>query len=531
MTYRDPTAARPPLTPLYLRSSIATIDAMAGPFIVPYLEPAKVQGALKYAPQAAGEQPLAVVDDSITGSAKSGMLVTDRAVYFSEGRLRVPLEVIVEPPSFPRGVGEKGQLRTAMGTVPFDSTLDEVRRAMCNTLRAIAFFNRGGYRLRYGNAPFAGPVGEIATRVLSHPKLPVVPSVPLRAVHAASNVAAGWLDYDDGEELLAFLDETGGENGDRFVALTDRRVLARIDDHPVTVPYHSLLGATFKSGMLTHTLALQSSFGAQKLETIAPAAAAKIVVDFLQELTRLPPEHRRSLPAIAPGAEDPSGAAAAMQLISWPDLRAATLLELVHQSVAVGAMPAESGKDMVARVLRMQRTLRGGHGSTQGWSRTPLSAGDFELLLSTVFGPPVRQSMVDARTGLLEYDLRRAGSAAGTIASNVIGITLLAVVGVGWISSGSGSSQTVRVRIMEAPGGAGFLLADAQDNPLAKDSAKIAGGLLESLAVLSAGVLARRVLLGWNVSPQALVSEPVASLDARARALVSHIDLAPFLDA
>ena len=46
--------------------------------------------------------------------------------------------------------------------------------------------------------------------------------------------------------------------------------------------------------------------------------------------------------------------------------------------------------------------------------------------------------------------------------------------------------------------------------------------------MLGAGVLMRRALLGWNVSPQALVAEPLASLDARARAAVPHIDLAPF---
>jgi len=501
---------------------------MAGPFMGPYLEPSKLKGALEYAPQAASEQPLAVVDDSITGSAKAGMLVTDSAVYFSEGRLRVPVELIVEPPVHTKVPGEKGQLRTAQGVVSFDSTLDEVRRAMCNTLRAIAFFNRGGSRLRYGNAPVSGPVGEIAARVLVHPKLPVVPSVAMASVHAASNGAAGWLDYDSGEELLVFLDESGGGHGDRFVALSDRALLALIDEHPVIVRYDSLQSASVKTGILSHTLTLHSTFGTSKIDSIAASAAVKLVADFLQELTRLPPELRRSLAPIAPAADDPSGAAAAMQMISWPDLRVATLLELVHQSVASSAMPVEAGCDMVARVARLQRTLRGGHGSTQGWSRTPLSAADFELLLSSVFGPPIRQTMLDARTGLLEYDVRRAGSAAGTIASNVIGVTLLAVVGVGWISTGSGSSSTVRVRIMEAPLGAGFLLSDAQDNPLAKENAAVAGGLLESLAMLSAAVLLRRVLLGWNVSPQALVAEPVASLDARARALVPQVDLAPF---
>lgn len=532
MTYRDPTTGRAPLSAIFLRSSIASLDPLHGPFVVPYLSTKKAQGALTYAPQAQqGEQPLAVVDDSITGSAKAGFLVTDRAVYISSPRARVPLELITEPPTFPAQPGRPGVLNTAMGPVAFDSSLDEVKRSMCNTLRAIAFYNRGGFRVHYGNVPFVGPVGELAARMLVHPELPMVPTVPLRLVHAASNVVNAWLDYDDGEELLCFHDETAGGGGDRFVALTDRRVLARIDDNPIDVPYRSLAGVSLKTGMLSHTITMQTQLGLQKIETIAPAAVARQIVDFLTQLTSVPPEHRRAWPGNGPTADDPSGAANAMQAISWPDLRTASLLELVHASVAAQAMPVESAKDMVNRILRMQRTLRGAHGSTQGWSRTPLSAGDFELLLTTVFGPPIRQAMIDARTGLLEYDIRRAGSAAGTIASNVIGLTLLAVVGVGWISAGGGGTQTVQVRIMEAPGGAGFTLTDSAGKPLARDNAKLAGGLLESLAMLSAGVLMRRTLLGWNLSPQALVAESMGALDARARAIVPHVDLAPFSSA
>lgn len=531
VTYRDPNAGRAPLSAIFLRSSIASLDPLHGPFVAPYLAAKKVQGALTYAPQAQAEQPLAVVDDSITGSAKAGLLVTDRAVYISGSRARVPLEVITEPPVFPAQPGRPGVLNTAMGPAVFDSSLDEVKRSMCNTLRAIAFYNRGGYRVHYGNVPFAGPVGELAARMLVHPDLPMVPTVPLRIAHAASNVAGSWLDYDDGEELLCLFDETAGGDGDRFLALTDRRLLARIEDAPVEIPYRTLVSASLKTGMLTNTITVQTQFGLQKIETISSAAVSRLITDFLGQLTMIPPEQRRAWPSAGPTADDPSGAAQAMQSISWPDLRTATLLELVHASVAAQAMPVESAKDMVSRILRMQRTLRGAHGTTQGWARTPLSAGDFELLLTTVFGPPVRQAMIDARTGMLEYDLRKAGSAAGTIASNVIGLTLLAVVGIGWISAGGGGTQTVQVRIMEAPGGAGFTLTDSQGNPLARNNGKLAGGLLESLSMLSAGVLMRRTLLGWNLSPQSLVAESPAGLEARARGIVPHIDLAPFSSA
>jgi hypothetical protein len=528
MTYRDPSAARPPISPLYLRASVGAVDTLAGLAIAPRIPLKKLQGALTYAPHAQAEQPLALIDDTVLGSGKSGMLLTDRAAYFSDSRARVPVEAIVQAPSFPQGMTQQGALYTSLGTLALPKLLDESTLAMNRVLRAVAFFNRGADRLSYALQPVLGPVGELAAQVLEHEHIPLVPMVPAKAVHAASNTLGAWLDADGGEELLAFFDETGSGAGDRFLALTDRRVLSRVGD-PFEVPYGAILDASFKSGMLTHTISIQTAQGTRKHETIANTEAARKVTDFLQHLRAIPPEQRRAWPGPAPTEDDPAGALAALRSLPQPDVRVAALLELVYASVTRGAMPVDAGRDMTLRVLRLQRTLRGGHGTTQGYSRTALNAGDFESVLSTVFGPPAAQRMIDASTGMLEYDMRRAGSAAGTIASNVIGLTLLAVVGVGWMSSGSGGTQTVFVRLTDAPGGAAFMLTDVSQKPLGLDNAKLSGGLLDAVTQLSAVMLLRRTLLGWNVPSRTLVQEPPGSLDARARALVPAIDTAPFL--
>lgn len=52
--------------------------------------------------------------------------------------------------------------------------------------------------------------------------------------------------------------------------------------------------------------------------------------------------------------------------------------------------------------------------------------------------------------------------------------------------------------------------------------------MLEALAELSGPILLRRALYGWNVAPDALMREPAGAVEERARALVSHADLAPF---
>jgi hypothetical protein len=529
MTYREALAGQPGISPTFLRASVGAPDRLAGPFIAPHITPEKLQGALTFAPQARGEQPLALVDDTVMGSGKSGVLLTDRAAYFSSPRARVPIEAILHAPRFPSGLREAGVLETALGALTLPVLLDEGVTAMNRLLRAVAFFNRGGYRVSHGPAPFFGPVADAATHALRLPEVPMVPSVSMRAVHAGANVAGGWLDVDAGEELLVFLDDTGQHTGECFVAFSDRRVISHVDDERTELSYAHLTGARLETGLLGNTFKLRGPASEMSVSVIASAAVCRALTDFLVAVMRIPPELRRATPSTGPSADDPSGALAAFRSMACPDLRAVTLLELIHRSVATGAMPVDAGVDLVVRTARLQRTLRGGYGSAQGYSRTPLSASDFEAVLSSILGTATRHEMLDARTRVLGFDMGRAGSGAGTIASNVVGLTLLAVVGVGWTTTGSRGPQRVQVRVMDAAGGAGFTLHDDAGKPLAKDHAELAGRLLEASAELSAQVLLRRALLGWNLASAPLLAEPVTSLDARARALLPAVDLAPFL--
>ncbi len=462
-------------------------------------------------------------------SGKSGMLLTDRAAYFDNPRSRVPIEAIVYPPVTARGSSQRATLPTAAGPVPLPDALEDCSIAMLRALRAVAFHNRGASRFTYGASPVAGPVGALAAQALRHPELRTAPSLPSRAVHAASNIALTWLDHDTGEELLCFLDETVSHDGSRFVALTDRRLIAYGDTN-AEIPYAALTNVSFKSGMLTSTFVLSTAAAAHRVDTIAPEPVARAVCGFLMGLGGLPPEHRCAWPPGAPSPDDRSGAVAALRSLSWPDVRVATLLELIHASTERGVMSVDAARDMVARALRLQRTIRGGHGRSGVMQRSPLGAQDLEHTLAQLFGAPIWHGF-DSGGRVVDFELGRSGSAAGTIASNVVGLTLLAVVGFGWVSTGGSRALRLRARIWEAPGGAGFTVHDASGAPLAREAAKVAGGLFEALAEASAATLLRRVLLGWERAPDALSREPLDSLDARARALVSHADIAPFFAA
>ncbi len=527
--YRDPARdERAPSLP-YLRAALGSLDPSSGLAISPDIPPKKLQGVLTYAQPTQGEVPLLIVDSSVMLSGKAGMLLTDRAAYFDNPRARVPIEAIVYPPVAAQGAGKAATLPTAMGPIPLPDMLEDYAVAMLRALRAVAFFNRGASRFPYGQLPFAGPVGELAAQTLVAPELPAAPRIPARQIHVASNLAHAWLDHDAGEELLCLLDETASSDGTRFIALTDRRVIALVDA-PVDIPYAAITGFTFKPGMLSHSLAFSAGPAAVRFETIAREPAARAVADFLTRLGSLAPEHRAAWPAPPPTADDPSGAAAAMQSLSWPDARVATILELVHATVARGTMTADVGRDLVTRALRLQRTLRGGHGRTGPMQRSPLGAADLELTLSTLFGAPVWAGH-DGASRVVDFELghTKGGANVGALASTMVGLTLLAVVGFGWISTGSGArTLRLRARIWEGPGGAGFTLQDAQGAPLARDAPKVAGGLLETLAEASAQTLLRRALSGWEVHPETLQREPVASVEQRARALVPYVDVAPF---
>lgn len=529
--YRSAAAPSQCPSPVYLRAAIGGVESSAGLSITPDISPKKLQGVLTFAQPAYGETPLLLVDSSVLASGKAGMLVTDRAVYFDNPRARVPLEAIVYAPTSPsvRSGPSGGTLTTTMGVVTLPGMVESSAVAMRRALRAIAFYNRGASRFDFGHTPVIGPVGEAAAHVLRHERLHVAPCIPARALHAASNLAYAWPDHDAGEELVAFLDETVAEDGSRFIALTDRRIIAH-GDNPVDVPYASLTEASLKTGMLTNDLVLGTASRRVTVNTIAPAAVAQLVASFLSHVGALPPAHRQAWPGPPADADDPSGAVAALRSLPWPDLRVAALLELVHAAVARDVMPVDIARDLVVRAMRLQRTLRGGHGRSGDVQRSPLGAADLEHALSQVVGAPVQQGMHNGARTLVYMLGGGSSSAAGTLASNVVGLTLLAVVGVGWMTTGSGSSTTsATLRVWEAPGGAGFALLSDQGRPLADAAPKLAGGVLEALAELSAPLLLRRALYGWNLPSHALVMEPDAAIEARARALVPHIDLGPFL--
>ena len=115
------------------------------------------------------------------------------------------------------------------------------------------------------------------------------------------------------------------------------------------------------------------------------------------------------------------------------------------------------------------------------------------------------------------------------IASSVVGLAMLAVVGFGWVGGGGSRSQPVFARIMEAPVGSYFALTDAAGRSLADPEPKTYGALSAAFADASAETLLRRALLGWNLSPAELMAHPMGALEPRLGALVPRADAGVFV--
>jgi hypothetical protein len=527
--YRDPALPTPvDSLPAFLRLAVGS-TGVAELRLAPDIPAKQLAGALAFAQVAPHELPAALVDSTVLQSGKAGVLVTNLAVHLDSPRQRIPLELVQWEPTFPRGFDEAGVLHTAQGSVMLPRMpTKEVSVALARLLSAVAQWVRSGGRFTVGSGMAAGPVGALAAQWLRGDSIVAQVAVPTPALHVAGPCLPDWFAPDTDETLLALVDETISHDGTRAIAFTDRRIITNSGSPAVQIPYGAIQSVEVYKGVVSHALRLV--VGGQRVEvpTVAPLASAQAMGAFLHNLLQLPPEYRRAAPAAPPDASDPTGAVASLRALAWPDPRVSTLFELVHAAHARGDVPIEAARDLVVRTRLLQQALRFGHARHGGHSVSPLSVYDLDYLLWQCLGQPVRQQAMGT-SKVLEFDLRTGGGAGRMIASSVVGLAMLAVVGFGWVGGGGSRSQPVFARIAEAACGSYFGLTDAAGRSLAGPEPKIYGALSSALADAAAETLLRRCLFGWNLSPQELHAQPLGALDQRVAALLGRADAGVFV--
>jgi hypothetical protein len=178
----------------------------------------------------------------------------------------------------------------------------------------------------------------------------------------------------------------------------------------------------------------------------------------------------------------------------------------------------------------MHQTLAYGRGAQQGWRISPLHGQDLSFLLHGVFGDPIGVTG-DATTRVLDFAVGRTGSAVGAAASSAVGLAMLAVVGVGWVSTPNKTIQGVRIALRDLGRGTGFVAQGARGGalvPLEQVEPAVLGWVLDALDDLEALTLLERAVFGWHVSPAELFAVDPNALAYHVQALVGPVDLAPF---
>jgi hypothetical protein len=478
---------------------------------------------------------VALLDSTVMQSGKGGALLTTLALHLDSPRMRIPLELIQWEPTFPRGLAEAGVLHTAQGAVMLPRMpTKETSAALARLLSALAWWVRSGGRFAVGHGAVAGPVGALAAQWLRGEGIAAAADDPDGgAARRRGSCLPDWLAPDTDEELLALVDETISHDGTRAIAFTDRRIITNGGSSPHPDP---LRADPVRRGLQGDDLSRRSSWWSAAASgwSSAPSPRTRPRRGWAPSSTtslQLPPEYRRAMrPSAAPGADDPTGALASLRALAWPDPRVSTLFELVHAAHARGDVPLEAARDLV---VRTQAAPAGGAPGTRA-PRRPRACRrsrsyDLDFLLWQCLGQPDAAALVIPGGKALEYDLRTGGGSGRMIASSVVGLAMLAVVGFGWVGGGGSRSQQVFVRIAEAPCGAYFTLTEPSGRSLSETEPKIYSALSAAFADASAEALLRRALFGWNLSLQRAPRPARRAMEQRMGSLLGRADAGPFV--
>lgn len=495
-------------------------------YVAPGIPEKKLKGARSYADWGA-ETPLLLFDNTVFGSAKNGVVITESALYTDTYRGRVDLSLIRSMPVYKE---YEGTLQTQIGPIQLTKmSLDEAQDALLHALETIIAFNSGVRVAPASGPPVPGKVGELAFHFLrAATKLEMGTRAPRRKLMNAAAASAEWLDTLAGERLVAYGDETVMGKGDEYVVLTDRRLIAHLHGTQTVVPYSALLGARTQKITLATKLVMDLASGTAEVEMIQTEPDAGLVAPFLSYIAALPYGERGSPKAELATPDDPSGASALLQQLEVPDPRLPILLRLVQAGLAGGAMSPAAAADHVERVRLFAANSAAGRGVCRGMRVSPLHGEDLAAVLGETLGVCL-QSSGDENSRYYDYRLSQGGSVGRAAASTAVGLAALAIVGVGWVSRPGSRTTVLRAMLRHLGSATGFGVFDiGAQKQLHEEDQEMFAGLLESVAAAEPVILLGRILWGWNAPVAMLTGTPPHAFANEVARAVGPTDLTPF---
>lgn len=487
------------------------------------LDRKKLAGAATYAAMSPNEAPLAQLDATVWGSGKKGVLLTSEALY-TDARVRVPITLIRSAPSFPDGITGAGRLLVGTTEIGLPEMLTEENgRALFAMLSAVAAYNAG--TSGGGVAPFPGPVGELAARFFDGAKNVTLPRFARKEALAAARAAMDdWLDYENGERFLAFCDETVMGDGERGILLTDRRIVACLEDTRASIAYADVRGVTVQSSWMQNDLYVYDTRGPTKMKLIQAHEDAPRIAGFLDARMRLSPSDASVRPLITSTADDPTGARGLLEE-GLLDPRVVVAARALDYAARRGWLRGERAAELGFRVGLLREQLAFGRGMHRGWSESPLAARDLVFAWSSMFGAPAA-SYPEGDRAHVDFRVARPDAQAAKVV-DAMGTALLTLAGGAWVGDDAPPVHAVRVTVFPGASTTRFATLGALAGsfaPLRDVAPEIAKWASATLADAEAQLLLLRVVLGPDLEPADLYRVAPHELAARVAEMVGPID-------
>jgi hypothetical protein len=384
------------------------------------------------------------------------------------------------------------------------------------------------------------PVAQLArVHLTGSPRITHVPAVPASAFHEAVARYGAGPDYLAGELPIAMVSNAPDKDmlargySVQYV-VTDRRVFGRANasNIPLTstdLPYAQIGPLPAAPGSLAQSLLVPLGYQASKLYLTPKQWHAYLAA----MVATVPPPYRTFGPMTLPptSAADPTGAWAAGQAVVTGDARTWVPLHVLFEANRRGLIDTAVATRHVAPMVLLARGVAYGRGTYQtGWGSV-LPRPVLDLALRAVLGEPAgfypgpAGDVMDVSIG--------AGSGAGrAVASSIVGVAMLATVGVGWVSTTHAHKlNTVRVHTADLAGGSTFQLFGTSGGPwqpLSSHWWHMVDAVHQALFRLEARYLLGQALFGTTMSPADVLAIPREALEPLTAPLIGPVNLAAF---
>ncbi|MFO0550152.1 MAG: hypothetical protein U0271_17290 [Polyangiaceae bacterium] len=491
-------------------------------YLAPNIDPKKLANALASYARLATEAPVMLFDNTVWGSAKSGALLTTHALYVDTHGSPIPLGELTSLPHFDESQGD-GWTRLRDGSTAMLPRMltGEAHACFRRTLEAIVAENHGASLPGVG-APLSGPIGQFAIQFLRVRRVWLAPQLPDEKLRAAWATFHDWPDWAAGERIVAYVDETAFGKGDEGLVLTDRRLVGLLGERPYDLSYGHIDGVAERKAVLAHELFVHAAGGARSIKLAFTTASEAVppLAAFLHALTSLPRDQRFA---------HPRGAQAILAELPHPDPRVVILLQLAAAGVSSRWFTPAEGELIARSIEVLALNTQYGRGSRFGGILSPLGVDDAAHLLAQGLGPP----MVQGQPGelVLDFFIDARSNVGRAALSTAVGLTALAIVGIGWVSTPTRVVRAIRALLRPTEAGSCIFLYGMRgalwESLLDADEA-LFDSIESRLGELEALTLLHRMLLGAREPPQALFTISPDEVSGRVGAILGPTDLSVF---